>query len=179
MAADSRIAERYAKSIISLAQEKGSLEALKEDMELIKNTCDESRELRLALKNPIIKSDRKYKIFTSLFSDKVQQMTSRFSEIICSKGRGNLLYEIVSEVLLQYNTLKGILGATVTTAFALTDDLRGEFRRVLKEVTGKEVVLAEQINESLIGGYILTVGDKQVDASIESRLKELKVAFAK
>ena len=179
MALDSRVATRYAKSLISLAQEKGVLDSIKDDMELLKNTCEENRNFMLLLNNPIINSPKKHSILKELFSAKVQNMTSKFYEIICRKKREHVLYNISKEVLKQYNALKGIQSTKVTTAFPLTEDLRNEFKSILKIVTGKVVQLEEMVDKNIVGGYKLTIGDNQIDDSIQSRLKNLKVAFSK
>jgi len=71
-------------------------------------------------------------------------------------------------------SLRGITEATVTTNFALTADLRKEFMRVIKAVSKHEVVLEEKVNPAMIGGFIIRIGDQQIDDSIDSRLEDLR-----
>ena len=85
--ADQQVAARYAKSLLDLAQEQGTLAALKEDMDLLANTMAGSRDLRLLLRNPIVKHDKKLSILTALFQGKVSEMLMRFFQILTSKNR--------------------------------------------------------------------------------------------
>ena len=63
----------------------------------------------------------------------------------------------------------------MVTPTPLTDELRKQFTDIVAKATGKTVQLAEKVDNALIGGYVLTVGDRQIDASLRSRLNELKL----
>src|SRR5690606_1117347 len=102
----------------------------------------------------------------------------KFFEIISRKNRELILPLIAEEFHTLYNEYKGIVKAKVVTTFPLDEKLRAKFKAVVKERFGKEVELEESVDESLIGGYILTVGDRQIDESLNSKLKELKLEFA-
>jgi F-type H+-transporting ATPase subunit delta len=173
-----RVASRYAKSLLELAEEKGVLEQVHEDMLLFTNTCDNARSLKLMLRNPIINHDVKLKALRRLFTDKVNQITLAFFEILTRKHRENLLEVIAKDFHRQYNVKMSIDNALVTTPFELTDELRASFKKAVKEISGREVELKEIVNPELIGGFILQINDKQVDTSISSRLKELRVKFS-
>lgn len=173
-----RVASRYAKSLIELAIEKGVQEEVHNDIELFNATVAGSRELQLVLSSPIIKSDKKMSILKALFGGKINEMTMAFFQIISRKGREAVLVPIAKAFHEQYNQHKGMGSATVTTTFALNDDLRKEFKAIAKEIGGKDVELEEKVDENLIGGYILKVGDRQIDESINRRLKELKRQFS-
>lgn len=172
-----RVASRYAKSLIELAQEKGILEDVHNDLYLFKTTCDESRDLRLMLKNPIISSDKKLASLKAIFGKSFGELPTLFFEIVSRKNREPLLYPIAQEVHRQYNALKGIESATVTTAIPLDKELRAEFQKMVKNISGKEVELSEEVDSEIIGGYVLQVADKQIDASVKSKLQTLKRTF--
>jgi F-type H+-transporting ATPase subunit delta len=173
-----RVASRYAKSLLELAEEKGVLEEVHNDMQLFSNTCDNSRELKLMLRNPIIGHDVKLKALRRIFSDKFHPMTLSFFEILTKKQRENLLAVIAKEFHKQYNVLMKIESALVTTPFELTEDLRASFRKAVEEISGKQVELKEKVNPELIGGFVLQINDRQIDTSISSRLKELRIKFS-
>src|SRR5689334_7012712 len=120
---DIRVASRYAKSLLDLAAEKGTLEQVRQDMQLLTKTAQESRDFRMLLKNPIIKSDKKLAILNALFGGKVSEMTSKFFQIVTQKSREEVLEAVASEFESQYNLRKGIQTATITTTVPLTDDL--------------------------------------------------------
>lgn len=175
---DFRVASRYAKSLLSLAEEKGVLDKVHEDMLLFSKTVDENYEFKRILKNPIINHEKKLNILNAIFKGKVQPMTIAIFEIITRKNREAALPSIAKEFHHQFNVLRGIEEATVTTSFPLSNDLRSEFKKIVKEISGKDVELTEKVDENLIGGYILKIGDRQIDDSVISKLKELKLKFS-
>ena len=175
--ADTRVASRYAKSLLELANERGVLEVVRKDMQLFTQTVNEHRDLKLALKNPIIKNDKKLSILNQVFGSRINEMTSHIFRIISQKNREDILEEIAKEFEHQYNQLKGIQVAQVTTAVPLTPQLSNAFTRVVAEQTGKTVQLKEKVDPELLGGYVLRVGDRQLDDSVRSNLRRLKNQF--
>ncbi|MDH3710129.1 MAG: ATP synthase F1 subunit delta [Cyclobacteriaceae bacterium] len=174
-----RVASRYAKSLITLAQEKGELASIHEDMQLFAVICEENRDFELMLKNPIINHDKKLAILKELFDDKVNETTLSFFEIIARKNRERVLPLIAKEFHIQYNALKGVEMATVKTIHSLNDEQRSRFKSAIVEATGmNSVELTEVIDNELIGGYILKIGGKQIDESLKGKLKELQLEFA-
>jgi len=174
-----RVASRYAKSLIGLAQEKGALEAVHQDMQLFAGICEENIDFRIMLRNPIINHEKKLNILQGLFDGRVHQITSSFFEIITRKNRESVLYAIAQEVHKQYNALKGVEMAEIKTTFALDDELRREFKSVIAKATGMNgVELKEEVDKELIGGYVLRVGGQQIDDSLKGKLKELKLKFS-
>jgi F-type H+-transporting ATPase subunit delta len=172
-----RVAARYAKSLLDLAQEQGTLDTVKQDIELFANTMEGSRDLRLLLRNPIVQHDKKLAILRRLFDGKVSDLTLRFFTIITQKNRENALEFIGPEFLSQYNALRGIQTASVTTATPLSPELRAHVERLVTDQTGGQVLLQEQIDPSLIGGFILRIGDRQIDDSVRTRLNRLRSTF--
>ncbi len=174
---ESRIASPYAKSLLSLAQEKGILEQVKKDMDLFVAVCKENTMLLRVIKNPIISQDKKEKILTSLFKGRFNDLTLAMFSIINRKNREAYLYDIALEFVHQYKQLKGIQEAEVTSAFTLTTEQKEAFAGMVAKISGKKAELKEKIDESIIGGFILKVEDRQVDESIKSKLEKLKSSF--
>jgi len=175
---DIRVASRYAKSLIDLAQEKGCLDEVHADMLSFSKVCSENRELVSLFNSPIVKSTKKLNVLNAIFSGKVNALTLAFFKIITQKGREQALPAIAAEVCAQYNELKGIQQAVVITATPLNDELRNEFKQLVVKSTGKSVDLTEKVDKDLIGGYILRIADKQIDESIKSKLNNIKVKFS-
>ena len=84
---ESRVAARYAKSLLDLAQEMGTLPAVADDMRLVAKTLAENRELRLMLTSPVLKSDKKLAIITRIFTGKMSEMSLKFFILLAQKGR--------------------------------------------------------------------------------------------
>lgn len=174
-----RVASRYAKSLLDLAQEQGTLEQVKQDMDLFSKTLNESRDLRLLLRNPIVKHDKKLAILRAVFGGKVTELTEKFFTIVTQKNRESALEFIGSEFLTQYNVLRGVQTAEVTTATALTPQLRAEVETLVRQQTGlQQVTLTEKIDPDLIGGFVLRVGDQLIDDSVRYRLRRLRSEFS-
>lgn len=175
----SRVASRYVKSLLDLAITQGSLDKVHADMNLFNSTIQKSRDLELMLKSPVIKHDKKLAILEAIFKGKVNALTMAFIEILTRKNREPLLPEIAGEFHNAFNVYKGIGKASVTTAVALDEKTRKEFEEMVKQLSNKkEVELDEKIDKDLIGGFVLNVEDKQIDASIRNNLKKLKLKFS-
>lgn len=173
------VASRYAKSLIELAKEQNVLPAVYEDMKLFKDTVDNNRGLMLALKSPVVRHEKKLGILKALFEDKVNPVTFAIFNIITKKNREAILDSIAEEFLIAYNDFQGIQKALVVTTTPLTEELRKQFTSIVAAATGKTVQLEEKIDENLIGGYLLRVNDRQVDASLKKRLNEMKLELVK
>lgn len=174
-----RIAVRYATPILELAEEKKILDAVKADMESFKTVCEESKDFSLMLKSPIISHLKKADILKKVFSGKVNDLTLQAFEIITKKKRERLLENIAEEFLHLYNIKKGLAEVSVTTSIELDAEMKKAFEKLAKEITGKEPLLKEKVNPDIVGGYILKVGDRQIDDSVSGQLKELKLKFSK
>ncbi|UHG90544.1 ATP synthase F1 subunit delta [Spirosoma oryzicola] len=172
------VAARYAKSLLDLAQEQGITETLYKDMQLFKQTVDQSRPLLLMLKNPIVRSEKKTAVLKAAFEKRLNPVTMSFLQIITKKNREPIMDAIAEEFIRQYDRLKGVERASIITTVPLTDALREQFKAMVLETTGGKLVeLEERIDPKLIGGYILRVGDQQIDGSIRNQLNELRLQF--
>jgi F-type H+-transporting ATPase subunit delta len=174
-----KAASRYAKSLIDLSTEQNAFEEMKNDMVLLEQVIDQNPELEAILRNPIVPLNKKSGILDNVFGDKVHAVTKAFLKLVVSKGRAGILFAISKAFISQYNLIKGIVTAEVTSATGLTDANRAEITNIVKKESGANVVLIkEKINDKLIGGFVLKVGDRQFDASISSSLNKLKKEFA-
>lgn len=173
-----RLANRYAKSILQLAIEKGELENVHSDMQLLNIATDESRDFYLMLKSPIIHADKKMDIIRTIFSDKIGKITTSFLDILVRKGREGYLPEVIDVFIELYNRHKGITPVVLTTAVEASDSLIEEVKQRLRQSAGlKTIEMTTKVDERLIGGYILRYEDKQIDNSIARGLAILKDEF--
>lgn len=173
-----RIASRYAKSLIELAQEQNKLEAVTEDMKTFRDLLD-NRDLYLLLKSPVVGTDKKKQIFKTLFEGKFDQLTSSFLDVLTTKVRESYMPEIVTEYLAQYKRLMHISTVTVTTPTEPDEKTLSAIKAKLLEskVTDEKVEMISVVDPNLIGGFILEFDDKIYDASLSSKLEGLKRQF--
>jgi F-type H+-transporting ATPase subunit delta len=171
-----RIARRYSQSLIELSIEMDRLESVKKDMDMLNSLCEDNRDFLLFLKNPIVNNYQKLKILTKIFKDKVDDITFKFIAIVTRKSRENVIPEMASEFLVQYRKYRKIELVEVTTPIVLDKKLRSEFEKLAKNHVGKgwTVDLIEKVDKELIGGYIVKIGDRQIDDSVSSKLRDLK-----
>ncbi len=172
------VASRYAKSLIDLAQEQGHLDAVKADMDGVIAVLKSNSELQAILKNPIMSGDKKRNILAALFEGKINPTILSFFYILVNKGRATILLDIAQEFIREYNEVKGIVKATVTSAVPLSKDNLVALQDAIAKEINATVVLSNPVDPSLIGGFIVRVGDRQIDASIEGKLNKLEKHFA-
>jgi F-type H+-transporting ATPase subunit delta len=175
---ETKVAKRYAKSLIDLSNEKGVMDAVNNDMKLFSSVCAENRDLALVLSNPIINGDKKLITLKQIFSQKMNTLTMSFFEIVIRKGREKYLVQIAKEFTDQYKLLKKIVTAEIVSAVGLDDKLRRKIYDMIRNDSNSEVELVEKVNSKLIGGFVLRIGDRQYDASISSEIRKLAQAFS-
>ncbi|MDX1461499.1 MAG: ATP synthase F1 subunit delta [Marinirhabdus sp.] len=175
----SRAAIRYAKAVLEQANEANLGEVVFGDMKSVSGTIDNSKELRNVLKNPIIKGEDKKKALHKIFENN-SEVTKGLIDILTTNKRIALLGGVASSYVDLYNEAKGVKVARVTTAVPLSSELESKVLAKVKEMTGSDSVTIENtIDESIIGGFILRVGDLQYNASIANQLDTLKREFTK
>lgn len=178
--ANYRAASRYAKSILELALERGKLEEVHADFQKLMEIAESNYEFAVILKNPIINSEKKLSILKALFAKGTDKLTMSFFEIISRKNREAILLDVAKEFEIQYNLHSSIQVAYLTTTFPIDDKLRGEFLKVVKEISGLNTVqLVEKVDPEIIGGFVLRVNDRLLDDSLSSKLRDLKTQFVK
>ncbi len=171
------IAKRYAKALFDLAIEKDLQERINHDALLIYDVCVSNREFILVLRSPVIKEKKKLAIIDQIFRKHLHELTLSFLKIITSHRREGIIKEIAKQIIEIYKKYKNIITTTLTTAVKLNDDIRKRIIALLKEQTKAEIELHEEINEELIGGFVLSYDDKQYDASIITQLQKLHHEF--
>ena len=174
----SRATIRYAKSLLNLSEESEVLDASYNDMVLINSICSTNKDFSNLLKTPIVKTDLKVKIFKELFSNSISSLTLSFIVLITNKKRESILAEISSSFISLYKGKKNIKEVTVTTALPLDETMRKELMNYVKAQNNSNIELIEKVDESLIGGAIIRMGDTQLDASVSSKLKILRQKFS-
>ncbi|OUR98076.1 ATP synthase F1 subunit delta [Flavobacteriales bacterium 33_180_T64] len=175
--AGARAAIRYAKAVLSLASDQNTAEVVNNDMKLIAKTIAESKDLSDMLQSPVVKSTDKKAVLLDVFKGS-NSMTTNLIDTLISNKRLVLLNDVAASYNRLFDELKGTQVAKVTTAVPLTDDLKVKVLAKVKELTGKDVEVENSIDESILGGFILRVGDIQYNASVANKLNKLKIEFA-
>ncbi|UAY56449.1 ATP synthase F1 subunit delta [Arachidicoccus terrestris] len=173
-----RLAAVYAKSLADLAEEKGQFEQVYQDMEYLKALCAASRDLVLLLKSPVVYADKKQGILTAITKGNINDLTAAFNTLLIRKGREGYLPEIAVAFIHLYNERNSIHQVKVTTAEPLSEALRKRIEEKLKKDAGFEhIKMDTEVNQDIIGGFILEYNNNLIDASILRDLQDVKRQF--
>ena len=175
-----RLASRYAKSLVVLAQEQNQLEAVYADMKYLQDVCKQSRAFTNVLRSPVINADAKEKIVNEIVSKNISKISSAFVNLIVKKGREKTLPEIAHAVIDQYNEIKGIHKVRLITATPASEELQTAIvNKVKADAQLAQVELENVVNDSIIGGFQLEYKGNLVDASIARDLRDIQKQFQK
>lgn len=173
-----RLADRYAKSLIDLALEKGLLEELHKDAENLIALCKQSREFAIMLKSPIIKGDKKAQVINILSQGKISEIMRVFVNLLVRKGRESFLQEIMQVFCDKYDIIKGISRINMVTAAPVSDEIRKMIvEKLQRETKLTNIDLLMKVDESLIGGFVLEYNNNLLDHSIKRFLKDVKTLY--
>ena len=168
---------RYAKAILELSSESNSVEQVAADMERIIVAGNETADFQIFLNSPVIKTDKKIDILKVLFSE-FTELTMSFVELITKNKREYLLTEIASSFVSLLKKQNGIVPVSVTSAVKLEKETLAQILNKLKAHVDGDFEVTEEVDPSLIGGFVVRMDDKQIDASIASQLNRMKIELA-
>ncbi len=171
---DFNVSTRYANALMKFAESKGLFSVMSTDIELISNTLAHSKKLRKTLSSPIISDDKKISILNAIFGKLVDSETFKFLKFILSKHRENILFHILKRFLELRNQKEGKINITITSAYDLLDEQKKAFVSKLELYTDKKVLANYQIDKKLIGGFLIKIGDRVIDASVRYQLELLR-----
>ena len=173
---NSRAAIRYAKAILDLAVDNKATDKVEKDMRNIVATISGSAELKNMLASPVISAAVKKGTLLEVFKGS-DTMTQGLVTILIENRRVGLLNQVAEKFIILNEALKGKDLAYVTTTVPLSTELEKQILKKVTALTGKKVTIENKIDESIVGGFILRVGDLQYDASISNKLSNLKREF--
>ncbi|MCE1272981.1 MAG: F0F1 ATP synthase subunit delta [Chlorobiaceae bacterium] len=169
---------RYALALLEVAADGNFLETVTEDLQNIQEVISGSHDLQLALKSPLVKGDAKSRILENIFGSHVCDKTMVFLKLLAHKKRANLLSEVVTEFNSLLDERNGYLNADVKSAVKLSDEQARELVNGLSVRTGKKIRAKMSLDESLIGGFTVKIGDTILDGSVSHQLQLLKKSLS-
>lgn len=169
-----RIAHRYARSLFDLVQEHGQADRVLEDFRGITTLLRESDDFRAFIHSPILSAERKWPILLKIFDGKLSEPVMNFLELLTQRGREELIRDVALEYERIYNQANRILPVTLTTAVELNDELVEQLRKKLASSFDQQIELHRELDERLIGGFVLSLGDRQYDGSVRQALRRAR-----
>jgi F-type H+-transporting ATPase subunit delta len=175
-----RLAIRYAKSLLDLAIEQNSLDTTLRDIKTLDEICNISHEFVVMLRSPVIKADKKLVIVSAVLEGRIQILSKAFIDLLIRKGREGYLPEIAKAFITQYNALKNIRTVKLTTAVVVDDAVKQSIlKNLVRDMPLNSIDMETSINPDLIGGFVLEMDDKLIDASVRRDLNDVKKNFLK
>jgi F-type H+-transporting ATPase subunit delta len=171
--ASTRAAIRYAKAILDLANSKGVAEAVNNDMKLIASTIESNLELSTFIQNPTTKVEVKESALLEVFAN-VDAVTKGLFHLLFENKRFEILEVLALEYKKLFDESNGVEVAKVTTAIPMDAALEAKVLEKVATLSDKKITLENIVDPSIIGGFILRIGDQQYDASVANRLQVLK-----
>ncbi|AKL93734.1 F-type ATP synthase delta subunit [Clostridium aceticum] len=168
------IAKKYAKALFEVAQEDNTLQPIREELAFIQAALEENQDFKKLLHTPLITSNEKKEIVKNVFKEKVSTEMLNFLYILVDKGRANHFEEIVKEFNMMADASKNMVEAVAVTAIPLNKERLQKLQVQLSMASGKNVKLNNEVDENVIGGVLIKMGDKVIDGTLKSRLGHLK-----
>ena len=130
---------RYASALLSAAEEGNFLDTIVEELQVIKEVLEHSRDLVHALRSPLVKGDRKIHILEEIFKDSLGEKMFLFLKLIARKKRAGLLPEIIDEFQILLDEKRGVINVDITSAVQLSDEQSSELVESIAAFTGKKI----------------------------------------
>lgn len=171
---NSRLASRYAKALFQLAKERNKMEIVKQDLSKLTGLLHESAEFRWLLESPVITSSVKVGLVAKALTGAIDTLTLDFMQLLVEHRRESNLASTCRMFMELYKKDQGIMEAKVESAIPVEVAFLDGLKKSLEKSSNKIIEMTTVTNESLIGGFILTLEDQQLDASVQSKLKRIR-----
>lgn len=175
---NTRVALRYAKSLLDLAVEKGQMEQVYNDMLYLQQLNRASKEFLNLLRSPVVKADAKIKAINAVTAGKISELTIAFTTLLINKTREANLPGVITSFIQQYKQYKNINTVKLTTAVPVSEDVKRQLIDQVKRTSNlQNIELETTVDPNIIGGFVLQSGDKLIDASVAYDLKQISRQF--
>lgn len=168
------ISKRYATSLLEAGLELDKTEKFYDELKSISQVLESEEKLQEILRHPKITKDEKKSLISSVFEGRLSQEILNFLYIIIDKRRERHLLEIIEEYRILFNEYKGIIDVVAITAVPMEKKSREKLKLVLENKLNKKIQLSNEIDNSIIGGVLLKMGDRIIDSTLTSQLKDME-----
>ncbi len=173
----SKVAKRYAQGLLEFTQEAGTTSSVLNEMQDLVKTIEGSKDLKNFFSSPIIDVKKKVSVAGEIFKS-FSPVVKNLIQLVIKHGRESQLQNIAQQYINKVEDLKGVQRISLTTAQPLS---QSNIDNILKSTNlvnhNNQFDVKTIINPEILGGYVLRVGDQQVDTSVRSKLNNLKKEF--
>jgi F-type H+-transporting ATPase subunit delta len=168
------IVSAYAESLFRLASAEEMADRVEEELHELERLYQSNPELKEFINNPRIRAEGKKDALVELLGDKLSRVTLNHVYLLIDQERGRMLPKVAEEFYRLASEARAKVTAEVITAVPISDDTREKLGETLRRITKKDVYLRARVDESILGGAVVRVGDKVLDGSVQSKLNQLK-----
>ena len=168
------IANRYAEALFELSEEENITKEIYNELNNVVDILKNNKDLDNVLKSPLVAKSEKVQLIETLFNTKINNNLKNFLKILVEKGRISSLKSIKLTFKELLNDKHNIIEGTVISAIALTDEKVKELEEKLSKKYNKNVTLENKVDESILGGVLVRLGNTQIDGSVKTRLDNIK-----
>ncbi len=168
------VARVYCRSILGLAESTGQADSLLEEMQEILDLQDRHEGLRDFLQSPLLDPRERRDLLERIFRGKASDLLVDSLQVLNRHGRLDIFETLVEVYRTEHQMRHGLIDVRVTTAVPLSDELRDQLTATAKRMGGRQPNLIEEVDESLIGGLVVRIGDRKFDTSVTTQLRGLR-----
>ncbi|RJP64887.1 MAG: ATP synthase F1 subunit delta [Candidatus Abyssobacteria bacterium SURF_17] len=172
------IVSAYAESLFRVATAEGVADRVEEELHDLERLYQTSYELKEFINNPTVKAEGKKNALTELMGDKLSRVTLNHMNLLVDQDRGRMFPKVAEEYYRLSSAVRAKVSAEVITAVPISDGALEQLGVQLKKLTRKDVYLRTRVDESIIGGVVVKVGDKVLDGSVRSKLAQMRKQMA-
>jgi len=169
----SRVSRRYAQALYKEGKEKNKLDSLRHDMDVLVDAHQKSPEFRRLIDSPVIPGNTKEAAFSDIFQSTIDSVTFNFVQLLIRNGRERLLPEVIDFYGEILDAHQGIIRGEVQSVVPLSEVQLNDLKSKLNEMTGKNVILTQTRDKRLLGGFVVKINDRVIDASLRNQLNKM------
>ncbi|KAB2953807.1 F0F1 ATP synthase subunit delta [Heliorestis acidaminivorans] len=174
------VSRRYAQALLEIGTQTNSLDQLENELGRFVVLLDDNRELQQHLYHPSIVVEAKKELVDAILTkDGYSQVARSFILLVIERRRENYLKDIYREFVRLANQARNLLEAQVTSAIELSQEQVKKLTKEIARLTGKTIILKQKVDPALIGGIVITIGDRVIDGSVVGKLQGMREALLK
>ncbi len=171
------LAKVYSKSMLDLAESQGQADELLDELHELAELLDKNAQLDAFLSSPTVDVTARAKTLEKAFRGKASDLLVDSLQVLNRKERLGILRTVCETYRLAHEELRNIVDVHITTAVPLSDTLRAKIREVASKFAGKAALLVERVDESVLGGLTMRIGDEKFDTTVAMRLRQIGEAM--
>ena len=171
------LAKVYSKAMLDLAESQGQAEELLDELHALADLLDENDQLDAFLSSPTVDVTARAQTLEKAFRGKASDLLVDSLQILNRKEWLGLLRAVCETYRLAHAELRNIVDVHITTAVPLSDTLRGKIREAAAKFAGKAAQRVERVDESVLGGLTMRIGDKKFDTTVAMQLRQIGEAM--